>query len=59
MNFANTEYLRTLAVSLKDAERMGQDSDGPEGNRYIQISDTLADKMASKLLEIVKEEGKS
>ena len=57
MKFTNTEYLRQIAVSLKEAERMGQDSDEPEGNRYIQISDTLAGKMAGKLLEIIKEEG--
>jgi len=38
---------------LKNAERLGSLIDKPEGQRYIQLSDTLAQEMV-KALEGVK-----
>ena len=37
---------------LKHAERLGADTDSPEGVRYIQISDTLAMQWANRLYRI-------
>lgn len=34
---------------LKQAPRIGSSEDSPEGSRYIQMSDTLADKVISSL----------
>jgi hypothetical protein len=34
---------------LRSAERLGHGEDNPEGVRYIQISDTLASKLADDL----------
>jgi hypothetical protein len=34
---------------LKNATRIGWREDSPEGNRYIQISDTYANELAKRL----------
>ncbi len=34
---------------LKNAKRIGAEKDNPEGVRYIQISDTLANQLIEKL----------
>jgi hypothetical protein len=34
---------------LKSAKRIGAEKDEPEGARYIQISDTLANQLVEKL----------
>ena len=39
---------------LMNANRIGSDNDIPEGNRYIQISDTLATQVADKLNNLLK-----
>lgn len=39
---------------LKNAKRLGSESDDPEGNRWIQISDTLANQLADKLNKLLK-----
>lgn len=38
-----------IAKALRDAERLGEPHDEPEGSRFIIISDTLATKMADAL----------
>ena len=38
-----------LADSLDEAARQGEESDEPEGARYITISDTKAKEMAQQL----------
>lgn len=39
---------------LMNANRIGSEEDTPEGNRYIQISDTLATQIADKLNKLLK-----
>jgi hypothetical protein len=51
---SDKEYLIMLANGLRDADRMGASTDSPEGARYINISDTLANQIADKLIEIAK-----
>ena len=41
--------LNDILETLRNAERMGQSKDEPEGVRYIQISDTLANELADRL----------
>ena len=41
--------LDDIADLLDDAARMGSDIDEPEGNCYIQMSDTLARKISKAL----------
>lgn len=41
--------LETIITLLETAPRLGADVDEPEGARYIQISDTLAQSMAAAL----------
>jgi len=48
--------LREVAEVFKRADRIGADDDNPEGARHIQISDTLANKMA-KEIEALLERG--
>ncbi len=38
---------------LMEAERDGAKSDSPEGARYIKISDTMANKMSSRIKRIL------
>lgn len=52
MKAADRKYLRDLARMLDDANRLGEDEDGPEGVRYIQISDILARMIARQLRQI-------
>lgn len=40
---------------LKRADRIGQEKDDPEGVRYIQISDTLANKIIKSLEDHLEE----
>lgn len=48
------EAIQTLVDILKDAERLGTDKDEPEGSRYIQVSDTLANYMITQLEEYLR-----
>jgi hypothetical protein len=41
--------LESIYLLLKTAPRIGPARDGPEGIRYIQISDTLANKMTATI----------
>lgn len=41
---------------LANTNRIGTDTDEPEGSKYIQISDTLATQISSKLNELLKGE---
>ena len=41
--------LATVIKILKEADRIGQPEDKPEGVRYIQISDTLVSEMIEEL----------
>jgi hypothetical protein len=47
--------LSDVAAILRDAPRIGAETDDPEGSRSIQISDTLAGKMAASLDEAGQE----
>lgn len=49
-------YLLELANLLDHAERLGNAEDVPEGTRYIQLSDTLARKIAQNLRTYAKVE---
>lgn len=40
---------------LKSAKRIGAEKDEPEGVRYIQISDTLANQLVGKLEEYLED----
>lgn len=42
---------------LKNAKRIGNEEDNPEGSRYIQISDTLATQIADKLNKLLMKGG--
>lgn len=48
-------YLFDLAEWLDRTQRMGSAEDNPEGCRYIQMSDTLAKRIAEELRTIVKD----
>lgn len=39
---------------LSEAERIGGEEDIPEGNRYIMLSDTLANKIINVLSQYTK-----
>ncbi len=43
-----TEIIKTLRI----ADRIGAEKDVPEGTRYIQLSDTLANEIADDLERI-------
>lgn len=43
------EIEKEILHVLKNAVRIGWREDNPEGNRYIQISDTYANELASRL----------
>lgn len=47
-------YLKKLADSLDAASRLGADTDTPEGDRFIQISDTCAKEIAESARFIAK-----
>jgi len=47
------QSLRLLRSVLAEASRLGADKDEPEGQRYIQISDTLASELLSLLEQTV------
>jgi hypothetical protein len=49
--------LRDVYFILKTARREGAEKDEPEGARYIQISDTLANLMSLKIADILGEMG--
>jgi hypothetical protein len=40
------EWLADLALALEEQIRHGEESDNPEGARYIRISDTCAREIA-------------
>lgn len=48
--------LESIYLILHEAPRIGADKDEPEGARYIQISDTLANKML-KTIEAYVDQG--
>ena len=48
------EAIQALVDILKNADRLGTDKDEPEGARYIQISDTLANYMITQLEEYLR-----
>ena len=41
--------LEEVANGIRDASRMGDPVDSPEGQRYIQISDTLAKRLEASV----------
>jgi hypothetical protein len=41
--------IREVIHILRNAPRSGQETDDPEGVRYIQLSDTLANQLADRL----------
>ena len=43
------DIIEKLIGLLENAPRMGAEIDSPEGERYIQISDTLAKELAEEL----------
>ena len=43
--------LLDIAKGLREAMRLGTEKDEPEGNRYIVLSDTLANHIADTLEE--------
>lgn len=45
--------LREVCAIFDQADRDGANEDTPEGVRYIQISDTLANRISSKLKELL------
>jgi hypothetical protein len=59
MNKSDKTWLIELADAIKNAERKGQETDVPEGNRWIVISDTLANIIEQKLRKIAGEPIKS
>ncbi len=48
------QLLENLIALFQNAERIGFENDEPEGSRYIQISDTLANDFLQELIEIEK-----
>jgi len=50
----DSEYLERLANCLDNAERTGSNEDNPEGNRLVQISDTLARQISGNVRAIAK-----
>lgn len=53
----NTELIgmaKHLADMFKTATRQGESDDTIEGSRYITISDTLANKLSTKLLQLLE-----
>jgi DNA-directed RNA polymerase subunit RPC12/RpoP len=51
------EWIHTVHQAyelLKNARRIGSEEDNPEGSRYIQVSDTLANQLANKLNKLLK-----
>ena len=49
---SDEKYLYQLADDLENADRLGADTDEPEGNRYIQMSDTVTKLIAERLRKI-------
>lgn len=49
---SDKKYLYQLADDLENADRLGADTDEPEGNRYIQMSDTVTKLIAERLRKI-------
>jgi len=45
--------LELINIILAKSERIGADKDYPEGARYIQISETLVNKMIETIEEIL------
>jgi hypothetical protein len=45
-----------VVAALRTAPRIGAEKDQPEGARYIQISDTLAQKMADLIEWLIEVE---
>ena len=56
MTEENKAYLINLAITIKHAGRFGNDTDEPEGIRYIRISDRLAKEISKNLLRIANEQ---
>ncbi len=48
-------FLTAVAGALRDAPRLGGEHDEPEGDRYIQLSSTLATDLAERFEEIANE----
>ena len=49
---SDEKYLYQLADDFENADRLGADTDEPEGNRYIQMSDTVTKLIAERLRKI-------
>jgi len=41
-----------LISLFKNAQRIGNSEDNPEGTRYIQMSDTLANELLRELIDL-------
>ena len=50
------QTIRRAITVLRDAPRQGADRDEPEGSRYIQISDTLANELADQLRGLITDD---
>jgi len=50
--------IRDVIEILEIAPRIGNETDDPEGSRFIIISDTLSKNMVKKLREVTAEGGK-
>lgn len=56
MKTQNRILLKAVIDVLRGTQRMGPERDEPEGVRYIEISNTLASRIADDLDEILKDE---
>jgi len=48
-----TITLDIVYYTLKSAKRLGSDKDNPEGTRYIQLSETLTNKITNTLKQVI------
>lgn len=48
------DVLLIIKDMFTNAPRIGQEKDEPEGTRYIQISDTLANDLSDKISKVTR-----
>jgi hypothetical protein len=51
IDIRNLLLLRQIARELEAAPRMGAEKDDPEGVRFVQMSDTVANEIARTLFD--------
>ena len=44
-----------LATALRNVERVGSENDSPEGSRYLQLSDSLANQISEEIESLTVE----